>query len=267
MVVPLDREHLLAAVERSPQAATAHDRAGWVGLFTADGWVQDPVGSRPHIGRDQLRRFYDTFIGPRDIVFRRNVDIVAVATVIRDLELEVSLSGSRRMTIPAVLRYDLNLSQELPRIAALRAYWELPTMMMQFLRLGLAAAPAGATLAGGLLRHQKLTGAWGFAKTSRGAGGQGKAVATRFTGHLASGETRAGEDLLRGPITINDEATNADELAGRLRAATITKVIASGHTVVVSTTSARGPAVLFTAITPRQGLIESVGCYLPTGAA
>ena len=26
---------LLAAVELSPQAAAAHDRAGWVGLFTA----------------------------------------------------------------------------------------------------------------------------------------------------------------------------------------------------------------------------------------
>ena len=30
-----DREALLAVVERSPQAAAAHDRAGWVGLATA----------------------------------------------------------------------------------------------------------------------------------------------------------------------------------------------------------------------------------------
>jgi hypothetical protein len=36
---------LLAAVERSPQAAAAHDRTGWVGLFTVDGRVEDPVGS------------------------------------------------------------------------------------------------------------------------------------------------------------------------------------------------------------------------------
>ncbi|WP_428339317.1 hypothetical protein [Mycobacterium sp.] len=39
---------LLAAVERSPAAAAAHDRRGWVGLFTDDGRVEDPVGSRPH---------------------------------------------------------------------------------------------------------------------------------------------------------------------------------------------------------------------------
>jgi hypothetical protein len=61
---------LLAAVERSPEAA-AHDRAGWVGLFTVDGRIEDPVGSRPHVGQAQIGRFYDTFIGPRDIAFDR----------------------------------------------------------------------------------------------------------------------------------------------------------------------------------------------------
>ncbi len=55
---------LLAAVELSPQAAAAHDRAGWVGLFTEDGRIEDPVGSRPHIGHEQIGRFYDTFIEP-----------------------------------------------------------------------------------------------------------------------------------------------------------------------------------------------------------
>ncbi len=38
-------QDVLAAVERSPQAAAAHDRAGWVRLFTGDARVEDPVGS------------------------------------------------------------------------------------------------------------------------------------------------------------------------------------------------------------------------------
>ena len=46
----------------------ARPAAGWVGLFTADGRVEDPVGSRPHAGPVEIGRFYDTFIGPRDIV-------------------------------------------------------------------------------------------------------------------------------------------------------------------------------------------------------
>lgn len=64
MVAPLDRQQLLAAVERSPQAAAEHDRAAWVALFTPDGRIEDPVGSRPHLGRTQIGRFYDTFIAP-----------------------------------------------------------------------------------------------------------------------------------------------------------------------------------------------------------
>jgi hypothetical protein len=32
-------------VERSPQAPAAHDRAGWVGLFSADVRIEDPVGA------------------------------------------------------------------------------------------------------------------------------------------------------------------------------------------------------------------------------
>jgi hypothetical protein len=70
------RDDMLAAVERSPEAARAHDRAGWVGLFTDDARLEDPVGSYPHRGRGAIARFYDTFIGPRDIAFRRNADIV-----------------------------------------------------------------------------------------------------------------------------------------------------------------------------------------------
>lgn len=107
MVVPLDRSQLLAAVERSPQAAAAHDRAGWVGLFTGDGRIEDPVGSRPHVGHEQIGRFYDTFIGPRDIKFHRDLDIVVGRAVLRDLELEVAMGSAATMYIPAFLRYDL----------------------------------------------------------------------------------------------------------------------------------------------------------------
>lgn len=68
-MAPPNRDELLAAVERSPQAAAAHDRAGWVGLFTGDARVEDPVGSQPQVGHEAIGRFYDTFIGPRDITF------------------------------------------------------------------------------------------------------------------------------------------------------------------------------------------------------
>ena len=61
--VPIAAE-LLAAVEASPRATAGHDKSAWVGLFADDGRVEDPVGSRPHIGHAEIGRFYDTFIGP-----------------------------------------------------------------------------------------------------------------------------------------------------------------------------------------------------------
>ncbi|HTM86237.1 MAG TPA: ketosteroid isomerase family protein, partial [Mycobacterium sp.] len=154
---------LLATVERSPAAAAAHDRAGWVGLFSPDGRVEDPVGSRPHVGSEQIGRFYDTFIGPRDITFHRDLDIVHGATVIRDLQLEVAMGTSVTMHIPAILRYDLQESGGHLQLLRLRAYWELPAMMRQFLGNGIAALPAGAQLSRSLLRNQRLAGTAGFA--------------------------------------------------------------------------------------------------------
>ena len=38
------RADMLATAERSPAAAGARDRKAWVGLFTSDGRVEDPVG-------------------------------------------------------------------------------------------------------------------------------------------------------------------------------------------------------------------------------
>ena len=85
------RADMLAAATRSLAAAGARDRDGWVGLFASGGRVEDPVGSQPHRGRMAIRRFYDTFIGPRNIVSHPDVDIVVGSTVIRDLSLEVGM--------------------------------------------------------------------------------------------------------------------------------------------------------------------------------
>lgn len=53
----LEDTHLMEVVERSPAAAGRRDRHGWVALFTADGSVEDPVGSQPHVGHTALGRF------------------------------------------------------------------------------------------------------------------------------------------------------------------------------------------------------------------
>jgi hypothetical protein len=263
-MTPTDAD-LLAVVERSPDAAARHDRVGWVGLFTRDGRVEDPVGSRPHVGHEQIGRFYDTFIGPRQIMFHRDLDIVDSSTVIRDLDLEVSMSRSVTIFVPTVLRYDVISTEGGLRIAALRAHWELPAMVAQFLRQGAGSVPAGIALSRGLLRHQRVGGALGFAAGLRRTGKRGTAAATRFITALASGRDDAARGGLSPDAVItlgDDSALTVDELGDRLHGAGTTRVITSGHTVVVSAESDHARAVLFIEIDSAAGLVRRVR-YFP----
>jgi hypothetical protein len=238
---------LLAAVERSPAAAAAHDRQGWVGLFTDDGSVEDPVGSRPHTGPAEIGRFYDTFIGPRNIGFHRDLDIVYGSSVIRDLELEVAMGSAVTMTIPAFLRYDLRQVEGDWQIAVLRAFWELPAMVLQFLGNGLSALPAGVQLSRGLMRNQRLRGTAGFAAGFRRAGSRQKALVDTFVNAVGGGDRFAALQALSSGATIafGDETADIAELIRRCPGATATKLIAAGTTVAASVASGRRRGVLF----------------------
>lgn len=252
---------LLAAVEQSPQAAAAHDRAGWVGLFTSDGSVEDPVGSRPHVGPTQIGRFYDTFIGPRDLTFHRDLDIVRGPVVIRDLEIETRMSAAVTMRIPAHLRYDLRQVGGEWKIAALRAYWELPTMMVQFLHNGLAALPVTLQLARGLLCNQRLAGTVGFATGLRRVSFRHKGQVDTFLRVMARGDQLGARRALSRTATItfgDDDEVSITELTECLANSGWTKAIAAGPTVAVSVTSPHGRGVLFADVAARGNGIRRI---------
>lgn len=151
------RADMLATAERSPAAAGARDRGARVGLFTPDGRVEDPVGSQPHRGRVAIGQFYDTFIGPRDVAYHPDADIVCGSRVIRDGVLEAAL-GSMVLRVPIYIRYDLQDDGGELKIAALSAFWELPAMVGQFLRGGIGALPAGLQLTKLLMTNQGPAG-------------------------------------------------------------------------------------------------------------
>jgi hypothetical protein len=259
---------LLAAVERSPQAAAAHDRTGWVGLFTTDGGVEDPVGSRPHVGPAAIGRFYDTFIGPRDVAFRRDLDVVRGSSVIRDLDLEVVMGSAVTMTIPAFLRYDLREVNGEWKIAMLRAYWELPAMMLQFLLNGVSAVPATIALSQGLIRNQRVRGTVGFAAGFRRVGTRHKALVETFVNAVGGGDRFAALQALSSGATITfgdgDTSENVDlaELVERCPGASAPKLIAAGSTVAASVTSGQRRGVLFADVGRRGTGIHRVR-YFP----
>ena len=265
MVVRLDRERLLAAVERSPQAFTAHDRDGWVGVFTTDARVENPVGSQPHVGHEQIYRFYDTFIGPRDIKFHRDLDIVFGTVVLRDLELEVTMGSAVTMYIPAFLRYDLREANGQWQIAELRAYWELPAMMLQFLRTGSRALSPGLQLSRGLSGNQGLRGTAGFMAGFRGVGARHKRLAETFLRAVARKDKSAALRVLSPTAAItlgDDDPLNLAELVDQLDGACWTKVISAGRTVAVSPNSVHGRGIIFADVAWRANAINQIR-YFP----
>ncbi|BBY61035.1 hypothetical protein MSAR_41710 [Mycolicibacterium sarraceniae] len=251
------RTTLLDLVDRSPLMAAEHDRAGWVGLFAADGQVEDPVGSRPHAGLESIGRFYDTFIAPRQIVFHHEADLVSETTVIRDVVLEVGMGPSVTMRIPALLRYDLCEVRTQWRISRLRAYWELPAMVAQFAGNGLAAGPQALDLSRALIRNQGLRGSLGFASGFRGARFRGKRTVRAFLDAVSAGDQlRAWRSLGPGALITRGErnpvkfSTFSDEVAGT----SWTKLIAAGSSVTASLRGPR-PAVLIAELGAGGGAI------------
>ena len=251
----------IAAVERSPAAVSVHDRDAWVGAFTDDGVVEDPVGSRPHRGRTQLTRFYDTFIGPRDIVFHRDVDLVIGSTVIRDLQLEVAMAAGLVLRIPAYLRYVVSDDRGDPKIEAVQAFWELPAMMLQFLRSGPRSVPAGVQMARGLITNQGLPGTLGFLGGFRGAGAPGKRHFRQFLADAQVGDEVAMRRWLgKGArITAGDRtAMTSAELLSRLAGARPRKVIGSGYSLVAGIDRDGGRDILIADVTAKPFAIRRI---------
>ncbi|MBU9765318.1 hypothetical protein FR943_15875 [Mycobacterium sp. TNTM28] len=261
------RDDLLATVELSPQAAATHDRQGWVGLFAAGGSVEDPVGSRPHRGPAQIERFYDTFIAPRDITFHRDVDIVAGSTVIRDLALEVAMSPSVTMRIPAYLRYAVTPGPAGPAIAELQAYWELPSMIGQFARAGAGALPVGLRLAAALLRNQGPMGALGFAKGLAGPGQSGRRLVTGLLDDLCAGDVVAVQRRLGTDTAVcsgDAEPLSTAGLVEHTAGGTWRKLIASGPGLVAGLDTNGRRAVVIADVTVRPLAITRLRYFADT---
>ena len=239
---------LLAVVERSLAATDAHDRSGWVGLFTVDARVEDPYGSCPDVGLAEIGRFYDTFIGPREIVFHRDVDVAVGRAVVRDLTLEIVMADGVSLDVPMHLRYDLKASDGDWEVERLRAHWELPTMVAQMLRHGAKSLPVSLRLGAELLRNQGFGGTAGFVAGFRRPGRrQKRCVETFLDACVAGDELAARRELSRGAIvSVGDEAPIAlGEFVDRTRDGRWTKVIAAGDSVSASITTPSGRGVVF----------------------
>jgi hypothetical protein len=148
------------------------------------------------------------------------------------------------MTIPAFLRYVVRECQGELKIAELQAYWELPSMIVQFARNGLPAGPAGLQLGRALLANQGLGGAVGFLRGLRRVGRPQRRALDALLAGVSAGDELTTRRLLGGAsLTLGDDKPiGLDQLADLLRGATWAKRIGAGRSIAVSvaTGDARG---------------------------
>lgn len=121
-----------AAVARKAMAAVEEKRReDWLGLFTEDAQVEDPVGHLPGIvGRAALMQFWDQAIaslGSVGFEVTRQWEagdetmLLATVSVVGANGVEVSYDGTFNYAI-----------DETGRISSLRAFWDLPAVAASF---------------------------------------------------------------------------------------------------------------------------------------
>ncbi len=219
-------------------------------LYARGGVVNDPVGSRPHRGKEAIERFYDTFIAPNTINFHAENDVVEGMSVVRDLSLETIMSNGATLNVPMHIRYDLVDEAGELEIARLAAHWELAEMIGQLLRAGTKGVTASATLTPQLLRNQGISGVIGFLGGLRGVGSKGKRAATELL-----------DSISRGADVAVRTGSGDIFAAGALRGLTYRKLIAAGNTVSATIDYQSNRGVVFIEFRERSLSVESITVF------
>jgi hypothetical protein len=186
---PLSPQSILALVQTSPELVFAHDREGWLGLFSQDAYIEDPMGSPPAPKSDgTLGRFWDTFIADSEIVFEVRRDLVSGHDVFRDVVIHTKIGASVRVDVEAYLLYQVDAAGK--SAVRMAAHWDLTQMSLLAMKLGPSAWVEMTKL---FARMFKVMGpAWvgGYlASMWNGIGGRG----VRLLGHL--GDAIAARDV------------------------------------------------------------------------
>lgn len=113
---------ILSIANASPEAVRRRDKERWLGLFTPDARVEDPVGAGTYVGTEQLASFWDVFIAPqRSITFLPRRDFASGDRMLRYVTIStVTPVADEPFEIPAVVEYRVRGRQ----IESLRAFWE-----------------------------------------------------------------------------------------------------------------------------------------------
>lgn len=221
-------------VLRSPLLVGAHDRDAWLGIFTDDGVIEDPVGAGAYVGRRRHEKFWGAYIQPNRVTFHPKRDFVSGPTTVRHVTISsfTPVSDEVRLVLPAIIEYRVIDG----RISSLRAFWEPRHAVSWHLRQGLRGL-WGLTVHGVRMTFLLGPGAGlGFTRAlfPSLSPAVGRALAERFARALpdraAFGALVEGATLTiqrADGVDVHDAASAADAVAD-LRAAEIEESIVAG---------------------------------------
>lgn len=114
----------------------SHNKAGWLGLFSEDAIIEDPIGVSPideagkgHRGLDARKAFWESNIANSDIKIVIHQSYAAGLECANIVTLNTILSfGGKTYSqeVNGIFTYQLNEEEQL---VALRGYWEVDEMM------------------------------------------------------------------------------------------------------------------------------------------
>lgn len=160
----MDRDQMMALVNRSPEMVARHDREGWLDLFSSNGEVEDPVGGGPNRkgrdlrrGNDGLGRFYDIFIGPNRIELDVHRDIAAGDELVRDVSIHTTFGSGAVLVVHCYVLVRIVEENGRLRMESLRAHWDFVRSCVDLVRNnGFKGLAASMVQFGAMIRVQGL---------------------------------------------------------------------------------------------------------------
>ena len=160
----MDRDQMIALVNRSPEMVAGHDREGWLDLFSSNGEVEDPVGGGPNRkgrdlrrGKDGLGRFYDVFIGPNRIELDVHRDIAAGDELVRDVSIHTTFGSGAVLVVHCYVLVRIVEENGRLRMESLRAHWDFVRSCWDLVRINGFKGMAGSMVQfGTMIRVQGL---------------------------------------------------------------------------------------------------------------
>lgn len=208
----MDKDRIIALVDRSPELVDRHDRAEWLNLFSTNAVVEDPVGGGPNRkgqdirkGKDALSRFYDIFIGPNKIKFDVHQDIVAGDEMVREVSIHTTLPNGAITVVHSYLTYRIVEENGEPKIERMRAHWNLSKSALAMIKNSGFKGIVGSTVQfGTMIKVQGMKRIVEyFAVIYKGILNKGIKSANAFTTAVNAKDERAFARLLDTGATIH----------------------------------------------------------------